>query len=151
MDRPFHILLVEDDENDVLLLKRAFQKAGLRAAIQNVADGDAAVDYLRGSGRFTDRSEFPLPMLLLLDLKLPRLGGHEILRWLRAEPALKRLPVVVLTSSKETRDVNLAYDLGANSYLIKPLLFDGLIGMMTQLERYWFHTNENPLIEEGRA
>jgi CheY-like chemotaxis protein len=139
-----HILLADDDENDVLLMRRAFNKAHITNPIHAVGDGEEAVAYLNGEGGFADRNQFPVPCLMLLDLKMPKKNGFEVLRWIRSHPALKRLPVVVLTSSKEVRDINLAYDLGANSYLVKPPDFQDLIRMMKSLEGYWLLLNQQP-------
>src|SRR4051812_28573679 len=94
-----HILLAEDDPNDVLLIQRAFQKAGLRIALEVVADGEQAIEYLSGRGIYSNREKYPLPFLLLLDLKMPGIDGFEVLQWIRGQPSLKRLLVVVLTSS----------------------------------------------------
>jgi CheY-like chemotaxis protein len=143
---PANILLVEDDPNDVLLLERAFRRAGVAYPLSIVNDGDQALDFLLGSGKYQDRLKFPLPDLVLLDLKLPRRSGHEVLRWLRNQPGLRRLPVIVLTSSKESRDVSEAYDEGANSYLVKPPTVELLIQMVAQLERYWLTLNQGPEI-----
>lgn len=140
------VLLVEDDPNDVLLVKRAFRIAGANAPIKVVNDGQAAVDYLAGHGIYVDRTTHPLPSLLLLDLKLPRKSGHEVLEWLRNQPALNRMPVVVLTSSKESKDVHRAYDLGANSYLVKPVAFADLLKMAQTLDLYWLQLNEDPAL-----
>lgn len=140
------VLLVEDDANDVLLVQRAFRKAGAIAPMHVVNDGQAAMDYLNGSGAYANRIAHPLPALVLLDLKLPRKSGHEVLTWLRAQPALKRTPVVVLTSSKESMDVNRAYDLGANSYLVKPVAFADLLNMAQTLDLYWLQLNEAPAL-----
>jgi CheY-like chemotaxis protein len=137
------ILLVEDDPNDVFLLQRAFRKAGFEHPVQAVGDGEEAVAYLTGAGSYADRAQFPLPLLVLLDLKLPRKSGLEVLAWLREQPALRRLPVVVLTSSREPADVNRAYDLGANSYLVKPLGFEALLDMVKSLNFYWLTLNEH--------
>jgi len=138
------ILLVEDDSNDVLLIQRAFRKAKLVNPVQVVEDGEAAVAYLAGQGPFADRQRYPLPVLILLDLKLPRKSGLEVLAWLRQQPGLKRLPVVVLTASKEAADINRAYDLGANSYLVKPVAFDALLDIVKTLGLYWSIFNEKP-------
>lgn len=140
----YTILLVEDDPNDVLLIKRAFDRCGLTNPVAVVSSGEEAVRYLKGEGRFADRSEYPLPVLILLDLKMPRMNGFEFLRWLRAEPELKRLITVVLTSSKETPDINLAYELGANSYLVKPVQFDDLMRVVRELHLYWLVMSEKP-------
>lgn len=140
------MLLVEDDPNDVLLLQRAFRKAKANTPLYVVSDGQAAVDYLAGRGAYADRATHPLPSLVLLDLKLPRKSGHEVLEWLRAQPMLKRLPVVLLTSSKEPMDINRAYELGANSYLVKPVAFAELLHMARALELYWLQINESPTL-----
>ena len=115
----YPILLVEDSPDDALLIQRAFRKANLANSIQLVRDGEEAVAYLKGDPPFSDRSQYPLPVLMLLDLKLPRRSGLEVLEWVRQDGPLKRLPVVVLTSSRESVDVNRAYDLGVNSYRYK--------------------------------
>ena len=145
------ILLVEDNATDALMVQRAFKKAHLVNPIQVVDDGDKAVAYLGGAGIYADREKYPLPVLLLLDLKLPRRSGLEVLEWLRQQPGLRRLPVVVLTSSKEGTDVNRAYDLGANSYLVKPVDFDPLLEMVRTLGMYWVVMNEKPETDAGRT
>src|SRR5689334_4531702 len=118
------ILLAEDDPNDVLLIQRAFQKAGLRNALKVVRDGEQAIEYLSGKGNYSQRDRYPLPFLVLLDLKMPGTDGFEVLEWVRSEPTLKRLLIVVLTSSNLQADVDRAYETGANSYLVKPVEFD---------------------------
>jgi CheY-like chemotaxis protein len=141
----FTILLVEDDADDVLLIKRAFLKAKIANPIQVVSDGDEAVAYLSGAGRYCDRGHFPLPVLILLDLKLPRRSGFEVLEWLRSQPELKRTPVVILTSSKETVDINRAYEIGVNSYLLKPVTFEALQEIVQTINVYWLITCEMPI------
>ena len=140
------LLLVEDDPNDIMLFRRAKDKTNLANPLQVVEDGEAAVAYLSGQDQYADRNRYPLPALVLLDLKLPRKSGLEVLAWLRKQPGLRRLPVVVMTSSKESTDVGLAYDLGANSYLVKPVAFDNLLEMIKALGLYWFILNEKPEI-----
>lgn len=135
------ILLVEDDDNDVVLLRRAFAKSRLANALKVVADGEAALAYLAGEAPYEDRV---LPELVLLDLKLPRKSGHEVLEWIRSQPGLRYLPVVVLTSSREKADLERAYALGANSYLVKPPDFEALIEMVQTLDVYWMILNEKP-------
>lgn len=147
-DKLYTILLVEDDSNDVLLIQRAFRKSDVVNPIQVVGDGEEAIAYLSGRGPYADRERYPLPVLLLLDLKLPRKSGFEVLEWLRQQPGLKRLPVAVLTSSAETPDINRAYDLGANSYLVKPVRFEGLLRMVQTLNLYWLIINEKPDLVE---
>jgi CheY-like chemotaxis protein len=143
---PRAILLVEDDANDALLVQRAFRKAKAANPIRVVEDGEQAIDYLAGRGGFADRERYPLPVLVLLDLKLPRKSGFELLAWLKGQPALNRLPVVVLSSSEETSDINRAYDLGANSYLVKPVAFETLQEMVKVLNLYWIILNEPPVV-----
>jgi len=145
MNRPrYTILLVEDDSNDVFLIQRAFRKANPAAPIQVMGDGDEAVAYLTRMASCADPSAYWLPTLMLLDLKLPRKSGMEVLTWLRQQPELRRLPVVVLTSSREISDINQAYDLGANSYLVKPVDFEALLDMVKTLNCYWMNHNEMP-------
>lgn len=147
MASDYTILLVEDSPDDVLLIQRAFRKANLVNPISVVDDGEKAIAYISGSGGYADRTRFPTPVLVLLDLKLPRKTGHEVLAWIKQNPAFKRLPVVVLTSSTETIDVNKAYDLGANSYLAKPVGFDDLFAMVKTLQPYWMIMNQKPDME----
>jgi CheY-like chemotaxis protein len=139
------ILLVEDNPVDILLMQRAFRNETLaNTALQIVRDGDAAVFYLEGDGEYSDRARYPLPAIILLDLKLPRRSGHEVLGWLKNHPSLKRLPVVILTSSRQTVDVDRAYDLGVNSYLVKPIGFASLLEMMKSFSEYWLNQSELP-------
>jgi CheY-like chemotaxis protein len=145
----FPILLVEDSPDDALLIQRAFRKANLANPVQLVRDGEEAVAYLKGAPPFDDRSRFPLPVFMLLDLKLPRRSGLEVLAWVRQESPVRRLPVVVLTSSRESVDVNRAYDLGVNSYLTKPVGFEALLEMVKNVNLYWLVLNEHPEITRG--
>jgi len=139
------ILLVEDNPVDVLLMQRAFRNQTFaNTSLQIVRDGDAAVFYLNGDGEYSDRDRYPLPAIILLDLKLPRRSGHEVLVWLKQQPELKRLPVVMLTSSRQTLDVKRAYDLGVNSYLVKPIGFASLLEMMQSFNEYWLNYTELP-------
>lgn len=140
----FTILHVEDDPNDVLLVERAMKKSNSSARLRSVADGDKALDYLKGEGSFANREQFPMPDLVLLDLKMPRKSGLEVLSWIREQVSLKRLPVVVFTSSKHDQDINQAYDLGANSYLVKPVGFEALLDTVKQVQHYWGALNQSP-------
>ncbi len=115
------ILLVEDNEDDVFLMKRALRLAGVANPVFLVTDGEQATQYLAGEGPYADRAKFPMPSVVFLDLKLPFRSGHEVLAWIRRQQALESLVVVVLTSSDEPSDLRRAYSLGANSYLVKPL------------------------------
>ena len=125
MDSRSVILLVEDDPNDVLLLRRAFRKAA-GADFHHVRDGQEAIDYLSGAGAFSDRRQHPLPELVILDLKLPRKSGLEVLQWLRCCPALCGTSVAVFTSSQEIGDIDRAKALGVSAYIVKPAGFDAL-------------------------
>jgi CheY-like chemotaxis protein len=139
------ILLVEDQENDVFFLERAFKQAQIGNPLFRVRDGEEAIAYLSGTGAYADRVKSPWPDLMLLDLKMPRKDGFEVITWVRDQPGpLRRLPIVVLTSSKEDPDVNRAYELGANTYLMKPVKFDGLVEMMKTLKLYWLILAEKP-------
>ena len=144
MLRDQFILLVDDDSNDTLLISRAFQKAGLGDSLKTVADGAEAIEYLQGSKEYKDRARYPLPFLLLLDLKMPGTDGFEVLQWIRRQPDLKRLLVVVLTSSNLQADVDQAYELGANSYLVKPVEFSQMVNMIERFEAYWTELNRFP-------
>jgi CheY-like chemotaxis protein len=142
------VLMVEDDPNDVVLVRRAFRKANLQHPVYAVEDGEAAIAYLDGRGEYADREAAPLPHLVLLDLKLPRRSGLEVLEWVKSQPCLKRIPVVVLTSSRQPSDVNRAYDLGVNAYLVKPVSFDRLLEMVTAIETFWLGMNEHAEVLE---
>jgi CheY-like chemotaxis protein len=140
------ILLVEDDSNDILFIQRAFRRSKLENPIQVVRDGDEAVEYLAGSGDYADRNLYPLPGMILLDLKLPRRSGLEVLEWLKQQPIIKRIPVVILTSSKENIDIDRAYDIGVNSYLLKPVNHNALNDMIETLNAFWLRLNCYPSI-----
>jgi CheY-like chemotaxis protein len=140
------ILVAEDDTNDVYLLKLAFVKAGLDVHFEFVEDGEQLIQYLKAHER---TPENPIPELLLLDIKMPKVNGFEALDWIRHQPGLKRLTIVMLTSSDEPRDINRAYDLGANSYLVKPCGIEHLIGIAEHLYNYWINLNRRPDLEQG--
>ena len=138
------ILLAEDREDDILLIRKAFAKAFIANPLQVVRDGEEAVEYLKGEGKYSNRAEYPLPDLLLLDLKMPRMDGFEVIKWVREQPSLSRLRIVVLTSSDSIRDVNVAYRLGANSFMVKPMDFEDVIEMTKFLTRYWLSLSKIP-------
>jgi CheY-like chemotaxis protein len=138
------VLIVEDSENDFLLLERAFRKAAIPAALKWVKDGSDGKAYLSGESPYEDRLENPFPVFILADLKMPRMDGFELLNWVRSKPLLKRIPVVVLTSSNQTLDINQAYEMGANSYLVKPANFQDLIQLSNSLRMYWLTLNQRP-------
>ncbi len=143
------ILLAEDDPNDVLSVQRAFQRNYVANPVQVVRDGEEALAYLSGQAPFADRERHPLPVLMLMDLKMPRKSGLEVLEWVRRQPGLKRLPIIVLTSSNQSPDINRAYELGANSYLVKPAGFDSLLDLVKNLDMYWLILNEKPEMDGG--
>lgn len=145
---PGVFLLVEDDPNDQLLIRRAFEKASTPARVLLAGDGDEAIAYLSGAGNFADRRRFPMPNVILLDLKLPRRSGLEVLGWIRGHAVVGRLPVVVLTSSRQPRDIEMAYDLRANSYLVKPVDLSALERLIARVGEYWVTLNELPDPEE---
>jgi CheY-like chemotaxis protein len=136
------LLLVEDDEHDVFLMRRALKQAEIQNPLYVVSDGEQAVDYLAGNGQFSDRAAFPLPALVFLDLKLPFKSGHEVLSWIRQQSELLGLVVVVLTSSDEPSDVKRAYQLGANSYLVKPPTLGQLRDLAESFKWYWLQYNQ---------
>jgi CheY-like chemotaxis protein len=138
------ILIAEDEEDYVLLLRKAFAQAGITNPLHVVSTGKEMIAYLKGDGQYANREEYPLPDLLLLDLKLPGFSGLEILGWIRSHPGLAGLRVVVLTSSEEMRDVNDAYRLGANSFLLKPYDFADLVYLAKMIEVYWLKWSKTP-------
>jgi CheY-like chemotaxis protein len=140
------ILVAEDNENDLLLLLRAFDKGGLANPIQIVRDGEEVVSYLKGEGKYASREEYPLPELLLLDLNMPRKNGFEVLEWIRQQPTLRGLRIVVLTVSDQLKDVNKAYELGANSFLVKPLDFGDFVRLVQAINGYWLWMSRAPEI-----
>lgn len=142
------VLLVDDNADDVLLMTRAFNATSLAARLKVLGDGAAAIEYLSGAGEYADRTAHPLPALMLLDLKMPRVSGFAVLEWLRQQPALKRLPVVVLTASSQENDVSRAYDLGANSYIVKPSGLKQIAQVAQEIEAYWLKWNQRPVLRD---
>ena len=138
------ILHVEDREEDVFLLKYAFKRAGIENQVQVVMDGQEAIEYLEGSGKYTDRTRYPLPCLVLLDLKLPHIMGLEVLQWIRQQPSLKTLIVIVLSSSIHEGDVQRAYELGVNAFLVKPSSTDTLADICQAFKHFWLTHNQPP-------
>jgi CheY-like chemotaxis protein len=136
------ILLVEDNEDDVFLMKRALKEAAVTNPLHIVEDGQEAVDFLSGIGSYSDRARYPLPAVVFLDLKLPLKSGHDVLAWIRGQKELASLIVVVLTSSEEPGDVNKSYLLGANSYLVKPPTAEQLLNMAKAFKWYWLQCNK---------
>jgi len=135
------ILLVEDNPDDAELVRYAFEKAGIQNPLALITDGDAAVDYLGRTGAHAHLIDHPLPELILLDLKLPRRSGFEVLCFVRGHKPTKHTPVVVLTSSDQDEDIRRSYELGANSFLVKPIGRDALIELARTLKAYWIKLN----------
>ena len=133
---PF-ILLAEDDDNDAFGTELAFKKAELAHRMRRVCDGQQAIDYLSGQGDYSDRVRHPTPSLLLMDWKMPRKSGFDVLQWLRAHPSLQHLVVVILTGSSDEADKKQAYEMRANSYLVKPSSFQDFVRLLKMLEGYW--------------
>lgn len=132
----FTILLVEDEENDGLLFLRALKKSGIANPIHWLKDGLEAMHYLQGEGKYADRQKYPLPGVVILDLKMPRLSGLELLAWIR-EHKRRIIPTIVMSSSRLESDIEQAYELGANTYMVKPADFDGLLEMVKLIREYW--------------
>jgi CheY-like chemotaxis protein len=139
------ILLVEDSEYDLFLMRRAFKKAEFDSPLQEVRNGEEAIAYLKGDDPYSDRNKFPLPSVMLLDLNLPMKNGFDVLTWVRTQARLKRLWIVVLTASMRAEDVERAFDLGANSFLVKPSTLEALAAMIRCL-RDWIQINHFPSI-----
>ncbi len=144
MSRAAHILLVEDNRFDIELTLDAFREIHLGNTVHVARNGREALDYIFGKGVYANREEYPMPDLILLDLNLPGIDGHEVLRRIKEAPGLKRLPVIILTSSEEETDLALSYDSGANSYLKKPVSFEGFLKVMDQVGEYWLTLNVGP-------
>jgi CheY-like chemotaxis protein len=137
MSETGHILVAEDDLTDAYFFKRAFRRAGIPVLLHFVRDGQEVIDYLQGDGQFADRTAHPLPQLVLLDLKMPRLDGFEVLEWVRQQPGFKGLQVVIFSGSGEPKDINRAYGLGANWYLVKPHSMEELTALVGRFKKFW--------------
>ena len=147
MYRDFQILVAEDNATDAFFLKRALQKEGINAPIEVVETGDLALKYLDGQEQFGDRSRFPMPKLLLLDLNMPGMDGFEVLQWLRNKPDLRRMPALVLSSSSLQQDVDRAHDLGANGYCVKPTAPEDMCDLVRALASFWFGCHQFPTVK----
>lgn len=136
--RPVVVLMADDDEDDRLLAKDAFDECQSEVDLRSVHDGQELMDYLQGRNGFAQRSRFPLPGLILLDLNMPRKDGREALAEMKADPQLRRIPVVVFTTSKAEEDVLRSYDLGVSSFISKPVTYESLLRLVETLTSYWF-------------
>jgi len=150
MNEDFVILLAEDDVNDALLVERALLRADIHNPVMVVRDGQEAIDYLEGKGPFADRKNFPLPTVALLDIKMPKKNGLEVLEWVRhAGGGLKLLPVIIMSSSSIQADIDRAYQLGVNAYLVKPTAFDELVETLKTTTDFWKDFVAHPSKEGG--
>ncbi len=138
------ILVADDDAQDTMLVRMAAERASLCLRLNSVTDGEQAIDYLMGRQQFADRNAHPFPTMMLLDLKMPGLSGFDVLDFVRQEPDLRRLPVVIFSSSDDPKDIRRAYDAGANSYLCKPHSTGDLSALLKALEEYWCKFNHFP-------
>ena len=144
----FTFLLVEDDLNDIFLVKRAFKMAQIRNPLQVVTDGQEAISYLRGEGKYGDREAHPLPKLIVMDIKMPRKTGFEVLEWVKGSGApLRRIPIVIVSSSEDPADINRAYELGANAYMVKPVDFREVEHLFESITHYWGLECAKPQLE----
>jgi CheY-like chemotaxis protein len=138
------IVVADDDADDRMLIADAFQEARLANPVEFVTDGEELVQFLKAEGKFADRAGKPLPGLILLDLNMPRMDGRAVLRTIKADAALKRIPVVVLTTSKAEEDILRTYDLGVSSFIAKPVTFDALVDVVKAIKFYWIELVELP-------
>jgi len=145
------ILLVEDNEDHAFLIRRGFGKSTPIESLQVVTSGEEAIEYLEGTGRYSNREEFPLPAVVLLDLDLPGISGFDVLRWIRKQTELKTLRVVVITCSELEQDVSLACILGANSFIVKPVDLESLIQMIEASRAYWLGSDKTPQAFRGHT
>jgi CheY-like chemotaxis protein len=143
--RPITILLADDDEEDRMLTSDALNESRVVNDLKFVEDGEDLLDYLYRRGKYTDPASAPRPGLILLDLNMPKKDGREALREIKADPDLRRIPIVVLTTSKAEEDIYRTYDLGANSFIAKPVKFESLVSLMKEIKRYWIEIVELPI------
>lgn len=147
--RPITVLYADDDPEDRMLVKEAWQESRLANELHFVEDGEELLDYLHRRGKYVGLSEAPLPGMILLDLNMPRMDGREALQHLKADPRLRLIPTVVLTTSKAEEDIFRAYDLGVNSFIVKPVTFKSLVDLTLAFGRYWFEIVELPPREQA--
>lgn len=149
--KPITLLLADDDPDDRMMIREALQEIRLANGLREVEDGQELMDYLRREGKYSDPTTSPRPGLILLDLNMPRKDGREALREIKSDPALRMIPVVVMTTSKAEEDILRSYDLGVNSYIPKAFTFESLIDVMRTLNKYWFEIGEVPAACETSA
>ena len=148
MPRPC-ILIVDDDENDIFFAQRAFAEINVHCAFQMLRHGQEVVDYLEGHGDYADREKYPLPMMILMDLKMPIMDGFQVLEWLRARPRLRAIPIIIFSSSDLASDITRAYELGANSFMTKSVTYDGLLVKLQTFSQYWLEHCKHPQVDES--
>lgn len=136
------VLIAEDEDSDFFLLERALNQSGVALEIRRVRDGLEGLEYLSGKGAYANRSQFPIPQLLIIDLKMPRMTGLELLEWLRTHAEYRIIPTVVMSSSEQAADVRRAYELGANTYFLKPTDFKTLVDLCKNIGSYWRHSTK---------
>jgi len=146
---PITILMADDDADDRRLTEEALEEGRLINDVRFVENGEELMDYLRRQGRFAPPAETPRPGLILLDLNMPRKDGRTVLKEIKSDPDLRQIPVVVLTTSKADEDIFKSYDLGVNSYIVKPVTFEALVDILQTLEKYWFEIVELPPARES--
>jgi len=149
MHRQCMILIVDDDENDIFFVKRAFTEINVHCTFHMLKNGQEVVDYLSGHEQYGNRDRYPLPIMMLMDLKMPVMDGFEVLAWLRAQPGIKVIPTVVFSSSDLPADITRAYELGANSFMTKSVTYDGLLIKLQTLSQYWLEHCKHPVINEA--
>ena len=149
--KPITILVADDDPDDRMLAQEALAESRLANDLRFVEDGEELLEYLHRRGRYSDPASSPRPGLILLDLNMPRKDGREALREIKADPCFRQIPIVVLTTSKAEEDIYRTYDLGVNSFVTKPVTFEGLVSVMKTLGRYWFEIVELPPAGDGAA
>jgi CheY-like chemotaxis protein len=147
--RPVTIVMADDDADDRLFTQEALAESRLANDLHFVEDGEELLDFLRHQGAYANHSDAPRPALILLDLNMPKMDGREALQAIKADPALRQIPVVVLTTSRAEEDIFASYDSGANSFISKPVTFDGLVDALKRLGQYWFQIVELPITESG--
>jgi len=147
--RPITVLYADDDPEDRMLVKEAWQESRIANELHFVEDGEELLDYLYRRGKYAGLAEMPLPGMILLDLNMPRMDGREALQHIKADPRLRLIPTVVLTTSKAEEDIFRAYDLGVNSFIVKPVTFQSLVDLTLAFGRYWFEIVELPPREQA--
>ena len=147
--RVITILMAEDDEEDRMMTKEAWEESRLANDLRFVEDGEELMEYLERKGKYANPTDSPRPGLILLDLNMPKKDGREALQEIKANADLRQIPVVVLTTSKTEEDILRSYDIGASSYITKPVTFDGLVGIVRQLDKYWFQLVDLPPSRNG--